>query len=293
MTAQLQPGETPRKGLRRIVRGQIDKALDDLGIADPVERVHSVRKRLKRLRALLRLARDGMDRSTFERETSRLRDAARSLASARDGAVLVATLDDLAELAGDLALIAETRDRLLQRQSDATRAALGDGSAFAALASCLRECRAAFDGDALRGMTWRVLRAGLRRIDRRGRRAFREAYESPSVENLHAFRKRVKELGYALEVVAPIRLDVIGRRAHLAGDLAESLGDDHDLAVLRQSLLAGAGPAPAVVALVPVIDARRASLQESAFTLGRKVYRERPRDFAGRLDRAWRSRAGA
>ena len=300
MSARLKTGESPRKGLRRIVLGQISKALDDLAdVAEPAETVHSARKRLKRLRALLRVARDGMDPAVHDREKARLRDAARPLAEARDAAVLVDALDDLVERSGDLGPhepIARTRDALLQRKSDATRRALGEGSAIDDLAATLREARDALGGDAFRGVTWPVLRAGLRRIYRRGRHAFRAAGESPTVENLHEWRKRVKDLGYALEVVEPIRPSVVRQRVNLAGDLAEALGDDHDLAVLREALLAGAGPSPAVVALLPVIDARRTQLQEAAFRLGRKVYRERPRDFAGRLDASWhewRSRAAS
>jgi CHAD domain-containing protein len=300
MSARLKPGESPREGLRRIVLDQIAKALDDLAeVAEPAETVHSARKRLKRLRALLRLARDGMDPAIYDREKTRLRGAARPLAEARDAAVLVDTLDDLVERSGDLGpheSIARTRDVLLERKSDATRRALGDGSAIDGLAATLGEAKEALGGDVFRGVTWPILRAGLRRIYRRGRRAFRAAGESPTVENLHGWRKRVKDLGYALEVVEPIRPSVVRQRVNLSDELAESLGDDHDLAVLRQALLAGAGTSPAVVALLPVIDARRAQLQESTFALGRKVYRERPRDFAARLDASWhewRSRATA
>jgi CHAD domain-containing protein len=178
---------------------------------------------------------------------------------------------------------------LLERKSDATRRALGDGSAIDDLAATLREARDALGGDAFCGVRWPVLRGGFRRIDRQGRRALRDAGESPTVENLHEWRKRVKDLGYALDTLRPIHPSVIGQRANLADDLAALLGDDHDLAVLRETLLAGAGPAEAIGVLLPAIDARRAELQRAAFRLGRKVYCARPRAFAHRLDRAWRA----
>jgi CHAD domain-containing protein len=292
MAAHLEPGESPREGLRRIVREQFAKALDELADgSEPAEVVHSVRKRLKRLRALLRLARGGMDEATFDREKGRLRDAARPLSEARDAAVLVATLDGL----GLPGAVAKVRDTFLLRQSEATRRALGDGPAFDDHAATLRDIRDALEG-AFADVTWPVLREGLRRIERQGRRAFRVARESSTDVNLHEWRKRVKDLGYALDALRPIRPSVIGQRANLADELAEALGDDHDLAVLRGALLAGTGPAAAAVELVPAIDARRESLRESAFGLGRKVYRERPSDSADRLDRAWRtwrSRASA
>jgi CHAD domain-containing protein len=293
MAARLKEGESPRKGLRRIVHEQVDKACDDLaGVESPGETVHSVRKRFKRLRALLRLARDGMDEATADRESTRFRDLGRPLSEVRDSAVLVAAFDKLVEQAGGLGrpdVTAAARDVLLARQSEATRRVLGEGSALGDIPAALGEAREALDGRAFDRVRWSELRSGLRRIYRQGRRAFREAAESPTDEALHEWRKRVKDLGYALEVVEPIRPAGLGQRIGRAGELADLLGDDHDLAVLRQIVLGGSMPAVAVTLFLPAIDAHRAELRDAAFSLGRKVYRERPADFADRLDAAWRT----
>ena len=209
MASRIKAGESPRKGLRRIVRGQIDKAREGPAGGDPPdEAVHEVRKRLKRLRALLRLARDGMDESTFERENARFRDAARPLSEVRDAAVLLTAFDDLIERLGDAGhpeAIAEARAALLARKDDASRHALDDGSALDDLASQLDRAREALGGRAFAGVRWSTLRDGLRRIYRQGRRAFRAAGDTPTDENLHEWRKRVKDLGHALGVVEPIR----------------------------------------------------------------------------------------
>ena len=296
MAAQLRAGESPRKGVRRIVRGQIDKGLEDLDAGgDPAQVIHSARKRLKRLRALLRLVRDGMDRATFDRERARFRDAARPLSEVRDAEVLVAAfagLGDWEHRRED----SEARAALVARREETGRRVLGEGSALDELASQLNRARRALDSRAFADVRWSTLRDGLGRIYRRGRRAFAEAVEDPTDENLHEWRKRVKDLGYALEVVAPIRRGFAGRRIELAGKLAELLGDDHDLAVLRTTLLGPTMPAASATRFLPAIDGRRAELREEAFALGRKLYGERPSAVVGRLDKswhAWRSRVGS
>lgn len=300
MGSALTRGESPRKALRRIVRDQIDKARADLGgDREPAEAVHAIRKRLKRLRALLRLARDGMDRAAVDRENRRLRDAARPLSEARDAAVLVAAFEALVERSGDLGhpdAVAAVRSALGEREADASRRLLGDGSALDTLGDDLDRAREELGGPAFDGVRWPTLRDGLRRIYRAGRRAFRAALDAPTDEGLHEWRKRVKDLAHALAVVEPIRPGAIRRRADRAGDLADTLGDDHDLAVLRKTLLSEGMPAASAMAFLPAIDARRAEWRDTAFALGREVYRERPRELADRLDaawRAWRSRVDA
>ncbi|HEX6711985.1 MAG TPA: hypothetical protein VF066_01325, partial [Thermoleophilaceae bacterium] len=81
------------------------------------------------------------------------------------------------------------------------------------------------------------------------------------------------------------------KRAHRLSDL---LGDDHDLAVLREHV-AAADPAviqePARTALLSVIDRRRTSLQREALELGARVYGRGPKRFARAVERGWRKRA--
>src|ERR671911_3201873 len=89
-------GETVTEGLRRIARGRIDHALDELrGETDssPSEAVHEARKDTKKLRALLRLVRYDIGEKAYRRESAAFRDAARELAGARDADVMITTLD--------------------------------------------------------------------------------------------------------------------------------------------------------------------------------------------------------
>jgi hypothetical protein len=98
MGYRLRSGEGAADGVRRIARGQIDFAADQLdgkGDGDLDSAVHESRKAFKRLRALVRVSRDALGDEAYRRENTIFRDAGRRLSAARDAAVLVETLEDL------------------------------------------------------------------------------------------------------------------------------------------------------------------------------------------------------
>lgn len=305
MAFQFEADESVAKGVRRLARAQIDKALGELnglGDAEPEEVVHDTRKRIKKVRALIRLAGGGLGRKLVDREDDRFRDAGRPLSEVRDAGVLVQTLDRLAEWSAGRAgpePFGPTREFLLGLKREITRRVLDEGTALKRLVGTLEEARREVKRWEVAGDDWDVLKVGVRRIYKRGSEAFHEATEAPTVEGLHEWRKRVKDLWYALDILRPIRPGYTGGRAEVAHKLADLLGDDHDLAVLREVLSAagdGAVDAVSAEAILPMIEARRAELRRDALALGRDVYGERPKDFVGRLRaywRAWRSEAEA
>jgi hypothetical protein len=100
MVFHLKADESVSKGIRRIARKEIEKAQQEL--ADPRETsteevVHGARKRFKRVRAVVRLVREGLGERRYRRENACFRDAARPLSEVRDAHALVQTLDRLAE----------------------------------------------------------------------------------------------------------------------------------------------------------------------------------------------------
>ncbi len=105
--------------------------------------VHAARKDLKKLRALLRLARAGLGEETFVRENTALRDAGRALSAMRDAQVLVQAFDGLrGEASGRIAPeTAETIRRQLADDVRATGAALAAQGQLPAAAETLRRVR--------------------------------------------------------------------------------------------------------------------------------------------------------
>jgi CHAD domain-containing protein len=284
-------------GMRRIARGRLDEAAGKLAAATGetlAEAVHSTRKQLKRVRASVRLSRDAIGERTYEHEQLVLRSAGRRLAAGRDAQVLLDTLDDLRARHPDELpehLLAPLRRRLDDERREAERALGGERA---------REVLAALDKARERTAQWAferdgfdALSPGLRRIYRRGRRAMRVAREDPSPDNLHAWRKRVKDLWHATQIVAdayPKRLDRFARRAHR---LADVLGDGHDLHVLRAYVEAhplALAHEPTRRALLSIIERRADSLRDKALKRGAKLYERKPAKFVSKIERGWTAR---
>ncbi|HEY6396163.1 MAG TPA: CHAD domain-containing protein [Solirubrobacteraceae bacterium] len=295
MSYRLREDESTRDGLRRCTREELESAIHDLTErvqGDPVEGVHEARKSLKKLRSLLRLARGSMPASERRRENSALRDAGRRLSLARDADVKIQALEGIAErFAGQFprTSVDAIRARLAQERQVA-RLELTASELPAAVAEELKAALSRVDGWRLRSGGWKAIGLGLRRGYGDGQKAYLTARKKPTVTNLHEWRKRAKDLWYhlrLLEQTAPHTVRAHAQDAHL---LTELLGDDHDLAVLHESLLAGRGQVPVDTApVLAAIEHRREALQEEAFFLGQRIYAESPQAFTKRIRAYWKS----
>jgi CHAD domain-containing protein len=289
------PDETVRAAVVRCAREQLEDAvrqLNDGAKSDPTTAVHEARKAVKKNRALLRFARGAIPRDQRRRENAALRDAARELSHLRDADVMLETIDGLSDtFAGQLPerTFRAVRDKLDEARG-AHRAAASDaavhGDAVQDLGSALLRVE---DWQLERG-GWGGLKAGLSQTYRRGRKAFRRAQEDPTQENLHEWRKRVKDLWYELRLLQPVCGPVVKGQAKEAGELSDLLGDDHDLGVLSQTVSEMSGDlAVDVEALQALIEHRRGELQLQATFAGRRLYAERPKAFVRRIHSYWRA----
>jgi CHAD domain-containing protein len=287
-------------GIRRVARGQLDRAHAELAEAPKrklAAAVHDTRKSLKRLRTTVRLARGAIGNDIYRRENAAFRDSGRRLSGVRDASVLIETLDALETVSGDdLPRGATTKlhERLEGERRHALESLSANDGVVAAVIADIEEARTRTAGWTFETQGFQAVEPGLRRIYRRGRKAMRRAQADPTNENLHEWRKRVKDLWHAEQIMrpaAPKKMRKLAKRTHALSDL---LGDDHDLAELRLSV--GRHPdrfddRVAQVAQIAVIDRRRNDLQRQAFALGQKLYRRRPKRFVGAIERRWRNRA--
>ena len=298
MSYELSATETFAAGVGRIAAASLDEtqatlAAAEAGARSAPEAVHHARKELKKLRALLRLARAGLGEATFRRENTAARDLGRALSGARDAAVLALSFDALRpELYGLVApeTVASVGTRL--------HAAVTAREANIDLAGAVETLRAAHGRAAEWPWTdaddaWRVPGQGLRQVYRRGRRAMRRAAGDDAVEgDFHEWRKQVKLLAAQSRLLLPLAPEAFGKAVKRLDAVADWLGDEHDLAVLAHTLLGGEGPHLEATAELEtirgLIDARRRKLQRKALRHGKNLYAERPREFTARLKRRWR-----
>jgi CHAD domain-containing protein len=295
MAYRLQPGEPVPDELRRCAREQLDRAIDELSTRvadDPVEAVHDARKALKKARSLLRLGRGTLAADERRRDNAALRDAGRRLSAARDAEVMLEATDELAEqFAGRVPQATfDAIRRHLVAERDPARRRLLESRLTRDVADTLKDVRSRIDEWTLRRSGWKALEPGLERGYARGRAGLKRARRGPTVENLHEWRKRTKDLWYHLRLLTALAPGIVGGAAKDADKLSKLLGDDHDLAVLHETLERGAGELKVDVdAVLALIEHRREQLQDEAFGLGRRLYAERPKAFVARMRRYWKA----
>jgi CHAD domain-containing protein len=294
-TSQLRLDEAGTQGARRIARRQVKSALDMLGRKTAADRsVHTARKELKKARATLRLLRGALGSPEYKKENAALRDAARPLSEVRDGQVLLEALKSLVKHYGApaSALPLARFERVLSRRSKEMRdKVLGTAAPLEGARKMLRAVRARSEHWHVGRHGWSVLGTGLKRTYSQARRAFTRALARPTNESLHEWRKQTQYFRHQLQLFEPLWPGPVAKLTQEVHKLSGLLGDDHDLAVLRDRAMEAGAVFPTAAkhqALIVLIDRCRKQLQEKAFKLGQHLYEEKPAAFAGRLEKRWR-----
>ena len=267
--------ERTDRGASRVAREEIGAALAHLaaGDGDVDVHVHEARKSVKKLRALLRLVRRPLG-ARFKREDLALRDIGRSLRAWRESAVVARTAEALRDAAGNSGRAEQWQAVVELLTGDAGnntphidrfRAAAGP-TAFA-----LRIRESALDDWRLDDDGFELIAPGLRHIHKRVRRGFHKTFESDDPHASHQWRRHVKYHWYhvrLLEDAWPERLT--GYRTML-GELAEFLGDEHDLMDLAQRLAQLKAARRARALDVPALNADIARAREALRAESRRL----------------------
>lgn len=217
---------------------------------DPAECIHLVRTKLKKVRAMLCLAKS-------ELPTSRLGEIQRDIDLLKNTYAPVRDAEVVAKLFGDLVRRDEaTRSRQLLEPSAILIERPGDDLIHAADRLVEEISSLPF---------WAVTATGVERAfkksQHRARVAGRRCHPDASDAKFHAWRKRVKALS--------IQATVLGsKREKVAEQLAEDLGDVNDLANLRHRLAGEILPDP----LRHRIERNLAEARQKALHRGRKIY---------------------
>jgi len=283
--------------IERIAEEQIDRAIAEVDddALDPDETVHQVRKRCKKLRALLRLVRLSLDDDTFKRENRWFRDAAADLSGMRDADVQIATCDALMAHSGDRAerrIFFESIRRQLARRRDAVAGSeTSPAERLVAFRAKMEEARERVAAWAEQTDDSGALLRSVEATYRRGRKTMLAAHRDPSAERFHEWRKRTKDHWYHCRLLNELWPPVMRARRREVSRLAELLGDGHDLSVLAGTLRRDADSFGGEQTLGPIlgrIEKRRETLREKAQPLGARVFAEKPKHLVHRLRRYWK-----
>ena len=297
MAYQFLADSTVEANVRRILDEQLDKAIQQLSETfqdTPEQAIHKARKHLKKGRSMLRLVQRSMGKKAYKQESSCLRDIGRSLAPVRDGAVYPVTLTTLLETYG-LALDANGFSKLKENLVDSYQHSLHELSdrdqLIVTLIGDLKDSKDRLNQLTLNQSGWKAISQSLRQVYGQGQERFKTAYDDGDDEAFHEWRKRVKDLWHStclLKQVWPPIMDAFEAEIH---QLAELLGDDHDIAALRHFLLNHSKDVVVkdvhLQVLLPLMEHRQSKLHHRARGLGQKLYGEAPKAFAHRMASYW------
>ncbi len=269
------------QGVKRIALSQIDSAIAEIDDEklDIHATVHQVRKRCKKLRALVRLVRPAF--ADYKSENGAFREAASKLSYIRDAEALIETYDHLMQTYDDSVerrAFGSIRRRLTLRKKRIAEEK-GLDAKLAEFRETMVEARERAQGWTLDDDGFGAIGGGLAKTYRRGKKAIARAREETSAEHLHDFRKRAKYHYYHTNILRAIWPGPLQAHRDAADRLADLLGNHHNLAVFKPTLLndpdAFATPNQ-LEAFVGMIEQRQCAIAADAFNIGLRL-------FAGRL----------
>ena len=301
MSYQLQADESVAAGVRRIMLAELALARTYLtkrpSSLTEDEAIHEARKCFKKLRAALRLIRNDISEAHFNQENGLIRDASRRLSTLRDSYMLIETVDRLTQQYSSQLqphALTHVRQQLVSRYEQVRTEMLGNQAHIAQVVAILDDVQPRLATLPINSEGAAVWRGGLRRVYRRGRRRMALAYDQPTTEHFHDWRKRVKYFWYHLLILQPLWQTANG--PHADGQWAEQvhllsdyLGLEHDLAVLQDVILHEDIAAETAESnlLLALIAHERGRLQAKARPLGETLYAATPAELVEQMVAYW------
>lgn len=299
MAFRFKPSESVKKGVRRIAQEQVSRALAALqgarkersDAAVGTTAVHETRKAMKRLRALVRLVREGIEPKVFRKVNDQAREVASVLAGRRDADVILATLKATAP-----SLPEALATRLLSKVPAASANGAHPNTGRAAINSAIKslgELEADFRVIAPSPNEVELLIDGFEAGYRRARRAMAEALELGTDEGFHDWRKYVQRHWRQLALLgltAPDRHEV---RIETARALSTELGRDHDLSIFMAAAANGQlGKLPArdLAVLKATVRRLQHESRERAIKIGEGLFKPKPRQLREAVEKGWKHR---
>lgn len=271
MAYALAPEEPLPAAIHRVLGEQLDRIESHLRAGE----IHDARKRLKELRALLRLIHSPLG-ATFEMENAWYRDVAHELSAARDAEAVLEAVTRLIAAADD-PIVRNSLRRAKRRLARRKKATISPDALIARLGYARARLT---EWAGLEDDFDTTLASGLQRTLRAGRRAFARAEENRAPEDFHELRKRVKDHWYHTQLLAPVWPPVMKGHGRGVEQLSDLLGEYHDLVLTAATI--------GDETLQPFIARERRRLEDQAIRVATLVFTESPRNWCRRVRGYWR-----
>ncbi len=269
--------------LKTEAKSQLKALARELG-GEPLEAlapasVHGTRRRIKRLRSLLRLLREALGKSAFEKANAQLRTAADSLAHQRRSDALLAASRRLGTRKQPHALQAVAEAHKQEHEADNTAP-----GGLKAARKAVAEATGAVSASRVKLRSSQAVAQSFVGYYRKARKGLGKALETRGPEELHEARKKVIDHLHHLELLKPHLSGLDDKRLKRLNELREALGDLNDLDELQQ--LAVARDVKLEGKDAKALEKRRKRLLDKAEKHFRLLFSDKPKAFARRIDLA-------
>jgi len=290
MSYRLGAGAASGPAARAVAAEQADRALAELEQTDEAVgwRIHQLRKRCKKIRAVARLIRK--DLPAYKAHNRAARDIARRLSDERDARVLselclhlLDEFDDGHIDSGDRPLVRWFAMYCDLAETAAEPALASIGKSIAKLRKDIELWKVADVDDS-------TLLEGVRKSLGRAHRQRKKALESGRAAAFHEWRKRAKYHWYHLRLLESRLPANVTVRLEVFDELTDKLGDAHDRSVFLEHLQAmpefmRSAPDAQIAAAGALRERRR--LRNDAIDIAEPVFGHSADEFVRILERAW------
>jgi CHAD domain-containing protein len=289
MPYRLKLSEPVEQGVRRIAAQQLRRTIEELSAETLAPTtVHGSRKSIKRVRALLRLVEPVISKRAFHRLNTSLRNAGRLLSGSRDGDVIEATLR---QMFVDDAFSKVDRGvlRALTAKAEQVSAAAAPLTADHAKRTTdkLIKITAHIDKLRVKGKGFAALEPGLEQSYQRAKQNKKRAYQHNTDEAFHDLRKAVQWHWRQMSLLSNAWPEECQVRVALAREISQTLGRDHDLAVVRAFAKQSDVEANDLDGILLAIEQQQGVLRRSLEMPLQRLLAEKPASLARRIGAYW------
>jgi CHAD domain-containing protein len=265
----------------------IDEAVNEIneGKLNVDSIVYNLRKRVKNLRALLKLLRKDFGEEFLKKNNFVLRDLNRRSAAIRNYSALIKVCEILKSEQIDLEC-SQALDLLQDRiQSDFNNIKIKTdySSLFSYYKAQLEKYKSRLSHREINSNRFSKVKYGLSKIYSEGHKYLLLSIENQSAETLHDLRKSAKDLFYSLRSLIPLWESVLSgytKEIKLLSDMLGELHDQYELKLYTQSLIDNPFDFSSVILF---IESQSESLLNQCITLGKKIYAETEDQFIERI----------
>ncbi len=256
------------------------------------QNVHEARKCVKRMRALLRLARPAVGPKWWNEVDDLCSSVGSTLAGLRNLDSLLEALDKLAVVSGVKKTPTFDRFRAsIQRERQGINE-MSAAEAWGEVRDDLDVIRKRFKRVRFSERGFDIVGLGLALTCKEARRLEETAYATGNEHDFHRWRKRVQHHWRHMQLFNASWPEEMAVRAEAARELSEVLGDEHDLGLLAEEVRKRADELKNKRGADGLVDAaanRQQALRRLARERSRRLFAERGKAFSRRIRAYWKN----